>query len=118
MEMAMEDAAQQALGVLCQHYHTPLCQTQYRYFPRQQSGDTEHEIASIRGEDNRQLLKLVRYVSALITAYVRVSEELHHRNGEVFHLQAQLDRVAGPPPRCQWWIRLRPPLAGGLARES
>jgi len=99
MEMAMEDAAQQALGVLCQHYHTPLCQTQYRYFPRRQSGDTEHEIASIRGEDNRQLLKLVRYVSALITAYVRVSEELHHRNGEVFHLQAQLDRVAGPPPQ-------------------
>ncbi|WVZ85098.1 hypothetical protein U9M48_032054 [Paspalum notatum var. saurae] len=60
MEMAIEDAAQQALGVLCQHHHTPLCQTQYRYFPRRQSGDTEHEIASIRGEDNRQLLKLVR----------------------------------------------------------
>ncbi|WVZ90164.1 LOW QUALITY PROTEIN: hypothetical protein U9M48_036491 [Paspalum notatum var. saurae] len=99
MEMAMEDAAQQALGVLCQHYHTPLCQTQYRYFPRRQSGETEHEIASIRGEDNRQLLKLIRYVSALITAYVRVSEEPHHRNGEVFHLQAQLDRVAGPPPQ-------------------
>ncbi|WVZ64094.1 hypothetical protein U9M48_013663, partial [Paspalum notatum var. saurae] len=99
IEMAMEDAAQQALGVLCQHYHTSLYQSQYRYFPYLQSGDTEHEIASIRGEDNRQLLKLVRYVSALITAYVRVSEELHHRNGEVFHLQAQLDRVAGPPPQ-------------------
>ncbi|WVZ51952.1 hypothetical protein U9M48_003049 [Paspalum notatum var. saurae] len=115
MEMAMEDAAQQALGVLCQHYHTPLCQTQYRYFPRRQSGDTEHEIASIRGEDNRQLLKLVRYVSALITAYVRVSEELHHRNGEVFHLQAQLDRVAGPPPQM---VNTRRNAAGGNASQG
>ncbi|WVZ97285.1 hypothetical protein U9M48_042834 [Paspalum notatum var. saurae] len=41
----------------------------------------------------------VGVTSALITAYVRVFEELHHRNGEVFHLQAQLDRVAGPPPQ-------------------
>ncbi|WVZ97426.1 hypothetical protein U9M48_042966 [Paspalum notatum var. saurae] len=115
MEMAMEDATQQALGVLCQHYHTPLCQTQYRYFPRRQSGDTEHEIASIRGEDNRQLLKLVRYVSALITAYVRVSEELHHRNGEVFHLQAKLDRVAGPPPQM---VNTRSNAAGGNANQG
>ncbi|WVZ52781.1 hypothetical protein U9M48_003803 [Paspalum notatum var. saurae] len=115
MEMAMEDVAQQALGVLCQHYHTPLCLSQYRYFPRRQSGDTEHEIASIRGEDNRQLLKLVRYVSALITAYVRVSEELHHRNGEVFHLQAQLDRVAGPPPQM---VNTRSNAAGGNANQG
>ncbi|WVZ84379.1 hypothetical protein U9M48_031417 [Paspalum notatum var. saurae] len=96
MEMAMEDAAQQALGVLCQHYHTPLCQTQYRYFPRRQSGDTQHEIASIRGEDNR------------------VSEELHHRNVEVFHLQAQLDRVAGPPPQM---VNTRRNAAGGNANQ-
>ncbi|WVZ97861.1 hypothetical protein U9M48_043369 [Paspalum notatum var. saurae] len=115
MEMAMEDAAQQALGVLCQHCHTPLCQTQYRYFPRRQSGDTEHEIASIRGEDNRQLLKLVWYVSTLITAYVRVSAELHHRNGQVFHLQAQLDRVAGPPPQM---VNTRCNAAGGNANQG
>ncbi|WVZ52227.1 hypothetical protein U9M48_003309, partial [Paspalum notatum var. saurae] len=96
------------------HYHTPLCQSQYLYFPRRQSGETEHEIASIRGEDNRQLLKLVRYVSALIIAYARVSEELHHRNGEVFHLQAQLDRVAGPPPQM---VNTRSNAAGGNANQ-
>ena len=63
------------------------------------SGESEHEIATTRGEDNRQLTRLVHYVAALTTAYVRVSEELQHRNADVFHLQAQLDRVAGPPPQ-------------------
>ncbi|WVZ97809.1 LOW QUALITY PROTEIN: hypothetical protein U9M48_043321 [Paspalum notatum var. saurae] len=53
MEMAMEDAARRALGVLCRHYHTPLSPDSHRYFPAGGPG-CEHEIASIRGEDNRR----------------------------------------------------------------
>ncbi|KAJ1253479.1 hypothetical protein BS78_K250800 [Paspalum vaginatum] len=64
-DAAINDAARQAYGVLCEDHRTAFSQSARRYLPRRKSGETKHQISSLEHEDNAQLASLVEFTTAL-----------------------------------------------------
>jgi hypothetical protein len=99
-EAGIEDAARQALAVLCRENRQDLRLTQFGKFPQRPSGSLEVIFAPVNNEPDLRLREQVRLTAALYAELDRALDELedlHQRHAEQEQMIYELEIMLQDP---------------------